>query len=629
MNKEKDHVKVFTRRAFVVVGAQGALLGVLGARLAWLQISEGPRYRTLSDKNRINIKIQAPARGHIVDRFGAPLAVNNPNFRALIIPEQAQSVEQSLRALQKIIDFSEKELQDVLKQAKKSAKFIPVEVMDDLSWDDVTKIEVNLPDLPGLSTQVGERRSYPFGEATAHLVGYVGAVSKSEIGEDPLLRQPGFQIGKSGLEKRFDSVLRGESGTSEVEVNVVGREVRELKNQPSNQGGRITLTIDGELQRFAQNRLSQERSASAIVMDAITGAVYALSSVPAFDPNAFNGGIALSLWEELLANPAHPLTNKAVAGLYPPASTFKMITAMAGMKAGLVDPSRTVYCKGYYEFGNGRFHCWKKGGHGYVDVRHAILYSCDTFFYDLATKVGIERIAEMARAFGLGSKLGFELDEERSGLVPDPKWKKGKTGKSWMPGETIIVSIGQGYLQVTPLQLAVMTARLVNGGRAVKPWVTAGGLADNRMPETGWPLMDIDPAHLAIVKEGMDMVVNEPGGTAYGSRIKEPELAMGGKTGTAQVQRITMAQRAANVKNEDLSWEQRHHALFVGYAPIYNPRYVCAVVVDHGIGGSRTAAPIARDLLTEVQRRNPAESIIHFEDQGAGNGAAAPGSGAI
>lgn len=618
MKSESEHTKVFTRRAFVVLAGQGALLGVLGARLAWLQVFEGPRYKTLSDKNRINMKILAPARGHIVDRFGVPLAVNSSNFRVLVVPEQTSSVEKSLRALQTVVDFPEKDLQNALKASKRSSKFVPVEIMDDLSWEDVATIEVNLPDLPGISTDVGERRNYPFGEAAAHLVGYVGAVSKSELGEDPLLRLPGFVIGKSGLEKSFDIDLRGEKGTSEVEVNVVGREVRELRNQPGKPGRRVVLTADGELQRFMQARLAQERSASAVVMDAVTGAVYALVSSPGFDPNTFTGGIPLALWEELLDNPAHPLTNKAVAGLYPPASTFKMITALAGLKAGVITPGKGVFCKGVYEFGNGRFHCWKKSGHGTVDLVHALLYSCDTYFYDLATKVGIDRIAEMARVFGLGERLGFELTEERAGLVPDQKWKRARTGKSWMPGETIVTSIGQGSLLTTPLQLAVMTARMVNGGRAVRPWVTAEGLAANRMPEGGWPLLDVNQEHLTVVKRGMDMVVNEPGGTAYSSRIPDPVMAMGGKTGTAQVRRITMAQRLANVRNEDLSWEQRHHALFVGYAPLHAPRYVCSVVVEHGIGGSRTAAPIARDLLLEVQKRDPAASAIYTGNPDAG-----------
>ncbi len=610
MKKEKDQVRVFTRRAFIVAGLQGTLLGVLGGRLAWLQIVQGEKYKMLSDENRINMKIVPPSRGQIVDRFGVPLAVNNQNFRVLLIPEQTPDIEKSLRKLQTMIALSEDEIQGALKMVRRSAKFVPVEIKDDLSWNDVAKIEVNLPDLPGLSTDEGERRSYPFGEATAHVVGYVGVVNKSEIGEDPVLALPGFKIGKVGIEKRFDPEIRGESGTSEVEVNVVGREVRELKGYAGQSGKRIMLTIDGELQRFAQNRLSMERSASAVIMDAMTGAVYALASAPSFDPNVFSGGISAALWEELLANPAHPLTNKAIAGLYPPASTFKMITALAGMRAGLVTPERHTFCRGVFEFGNTKFHCWKKEGHGTVDVVRALIGSCDIFFYDLAGELGMERIAETARAFGLGDKFDFELTEERSGLVPDKAWKFAKTGQNWHPGETINASIGQGYLQTTPLQLAVMIARLVNGGYAVKPWVTMGRIAPNEMPETGWPKIDVLPEHLALIKEGLDRVVNDMTGTGYASRIKEPEYTMGGKTGTAQVQRITMAQRHANIKNEDLSWEQRHHALFVGYAPVASPRYVCSVVVDHGIGGARTAAPIAHDLLLEVQRRAPANSSV-------------------
>lgn len=609
---------MFTRRVVVIGGVQAALLGVLGARLAWLQITQGSRYKMLSDQNRINMKILAPPRGQIVDRYGVPLAVNNQNFRVLVVPEQTSSLEQSLRALQKMIPLTEDDIQDVLKQAKRSAKFVPLEIKDDLSWDDVAKIEVNLPDLPGLSTDVGERRSYPMGEATAHLIGYVGAVSESEMTDDPLMKLPGFKIGKSGIEKKFDEQIRGQSGASEVEVNVVGREVRELKTRPGKAGERITLTIDGELQRLAQARLGQERSASAVVMDAITGAVYAVASSPSFDPNVFSGGISAALWEELLANPAHPLTYKAIGGLYPPASTFKMVTALAGMRSGHVTPTRRTFCSGVYHFGNTKFHCWRPSGHGSVNVHDAIKHSCDTYFYDLATEIGIEAIAETARLMGFGSKTGFELEiEERSGLVPDKAWKAKQKDSTWHQGETIVTSIGQGALLVTPLQLAVMTARLINGGYEVKPWVTAGGLANNTPPKDGWPKMDIDPKHLKWIMDGMNAVVNEQGGTAGGSRIKEPGMEMGGKTGTAQVQRITMAQRAAGVKNEDLSWEQRHHALFVGYAPVSNPRYVCSVVVEHGIGGARTAAPIAHDLLLETQKRNPAATPINAQTSAA------------
>ncbi len=613
MKKTREQVKVFTRRAFVIGGLQGALLGVLGGRLAWLQVAQGGRYKTLSDKNRINMKLLAPTRGQIVDRFGVPLAVNAQNFRVLVVPEQADNIEQSLRALKKMIEIPEEDIARVLKQASKTAKFVPIEIRDDLNWEDVARIEVNLPDLPGLSTDVGEQRSYPFGEATAHLIGYVGAVSESEIGDDPVLSLPGFKIGKTGIEKRFDTEMRGKAGRAEVEVNVIGREVRELQKHESRKGRRVTLTVDGELQRFTQNRLSQEKSASAVIMDAHSGAVYALASAPSFDPNAFTSGLSAALWEELLANPAHPMTNKAVSGQYPPASTFKMVSLLAGLQSGKITKNTTAFCKGYYEYGSDRFHCWKSGGHGWVDGRKALQVSCDTYFYELATEVGIDKIAEVARMMGLGQRLDFELAEERPGLVPDKAWKLGQLGKKWQPGETIVASIGQGYMQATPLQLAVMMARFVNGGYAVKPWITAEDLAKNALSSENWPKLPIKPEHIKMIKTGMDRVVNSEKGTAYGSRSVDPAYAFSGKTGTGQVQRITMQQRHSGIKNEDLAWKSRHHALFVGYAPLKNPRYVCSVVVEHGIGGSRAAAPLARDLLIETQKRDPGATPIHIQ----------------
>jgi len=609
MKQNSDTVKVFSRRAFVIGGLQASLLAVLGGRLAYLQVSQGQRYKMMADKNRISIKMLAPSRGEIVDRFGVPLAVNNQNFRALIITEQAKDVEKSLRELQKIIDLSDEQIEKTIKESKKRPKFAPIEVKDDLSWEDVARIEVNLPDLPGISTDVGERRTYPFGSATAHIVGYVGAVNEKEIDSDPVLSLPGFKIGKTGIEKSFDKQLRGTAGASEAEVNVIGREVRELKRKESGQGKRVTLTIDGELQRYAQDRLAEQRSASAVVMDAHTGAVYALASYPSFNPNEFTSGLSVETWEELLADAAHPMTNKAIAGQYPPASTFKMVTLMAGMKSGHITPQKTVYCPGYYKYGKDKFHCWKKSGHGRVNSITALAYSCDTFFYELSTEIGIENIAAMARELGLGEKLDFDLPQESAGLVADKAWKLANRGQKWQPGETIISSIGQGSMQTTPLQLAVMTSRLVNGGHAVKPWVS-GYLGNQPLHKQDWPKMDLNEKHLKIVKLGMDTVVNSNKGTAYGSRIEDPAMAMGGKTGTAQVKRITRGERTAGIKNEDLVWRHRHHALFVGYAPLENPRYVASVVVEHGIGGSRTAAPIARDLLVEVQKRNPAKTAI-------------------
>ncbi len=602
MKKATDNTK-FTRRAFFVGLLQGAALVVLVGRLAWLQIAQGNRYRTLSDKNRINIKILVPSRGQIVDRFGVPLAVNNQNFRVLVVPEQTDNLEQSLRTLQKFIEIDENTIKDVLKLAKKSPKFAPLEIKDNLTWEDVAKVEVNLPDLPGMYTDVGEMRAYPFGEATAHVAGYVGAVSKSELTSDPLLNSPGFKIGKTGIEKTHDLAMRGKAGASEVEVNVAGREVRELRRTDPVPGERIMLTIDGELQRFVQKRLSEQVSASAVVMNVHSGEIYALASYPAFDPNIFSRGISAAFWEELLANPGNPLTNKAIAGQYPPASTFKIITALAGLKAGKITENRSVFCPGHYDFGKGRFHCWKKGGHGYVNLGGALTKSCDVYFYQLATEIGINAIAEMARKFGLGAKAGLDLTEERPGLVPDEAWKKSELGEVWHPGETVVNSIGQGYLLATPLQLAVMTARLVNGGIAVQPQITGVVGSAMQQGKAGHD-MKINPAHIALVMKGLNAVVNTQGGTAYGSRIQEPGMEFGGKTGTAQVRRITMQQRRAGIKNEELQWRERHHALFVGYAPLEKPLYSCAVVVEHGVGGSLTAAPLARDILLEVQRRN-------------------------
>ncbi len=606
--------KIFSRRAFFIGALQLIGLSVLGARLAWLQIAQGKRYKTLSDKNRINIRMLAPLRGQIVDRFGVPLAVNTQNYRVLIIPEQVDDLEKSLQALQKIVSVEERQIKRVLKEAKRTAKFIPLKVKEDLTWEEVAKIEVNLPDLPGLSIDTGNVRNYPYRDATAHVIGYVRSVSQRDLDKDndPMLKLPSFKIGKTGVEKVYEERLRGKAGAAEVEVNVVGREVRELKRKPSQSGARVTLTLDGELQRFTQEILKKHKSASAVVMDAHTGAIYAMASHPSFDPNSFVRGLSQEEWQIIRDDPALPQNNKAIAGQYPPGSTFKMITALAALEKGVINRNTTVFCPGHYEYGRDKFHCWKKAGHGTVDLIKALEQSCDTYFYKLATEVGIDAIADMSRRFGLGSKLDFELTEEKQGLIPDSKWKKARFKERWQPGESIVASIGQGYIQTTPLQLAVMTARLVNGGYAVKPWIT-GYLGDQFLGREQWEKMDTPKAHLDLVKKGMVDTVNSKKGTAYKSRIEEEGWRMGGKTGTAQVRRITKEQRRLGVKNEDLPWEQRHHALFVGYAPVDRPRYVCCVVVEHGVGGSKAAAPLAQELLLQTQARDPAVTQMQPE----------------
>ncbi len=610
--KSQDRSKQFTRRAFLVGALQCTFLTGLGVRLAWLQLAQGERYTTLADNNRINLKILSPSRGQILDRNAVPLAMNDQNFRVIIIPEQTDDLGKALSRLQKLIELSQTDIKKVVSTADRQATFVPIEVKDNLSWEDVATIEVNLTDLPGLYIDVGEIRTYPQKEAAAHIVGYVGAVNRSELTGDPVLALPGFRIGKTGLEKTFDDALRGQAGSAEVEVNVVGREVRELKRNAGSIGKTLHLSIDIGLQEYVQERLSTEKSATAIIMDVQTGAVYALCSSPSFDPNMFTHGLSAEAWEDMLANPGLPLNNKAVGGQYPPGSTFKMITAMAGLEDKIVTRNNHFYCSGYYEYGSDRFHCWKRGGHGQMAVVDALRESCDTYFYEIATKVGIDRIAHYARMFGLGDKLGFELTEERPGLVPDQAWKRGHYGTAWQPGETIVASIGQGYIQATPLQMSVMTARLVNGGYAVKPWMTLEGQKKFGI-DVKWPKIAVQTSNLALVREGMEQVVNNRKGTAHAAAIHKEGFEMAGKTGTAQVRRISMADRLEGVQNEDLAWKYRHHALFVGYAPYKNPRYVCTVVVEHGGSGSATAAPIARDLLLKVQELDVASRDIKLE----------------
>lgn len=617
MKKENQKERIFTRRTLFIGALQAALLCVLGGRLAWLQITQGAKYKTLSEKNRININMLSPSRGLIYDRYGTPLAVNDENFRVLVIPEQTENLEKALSKLQKLIEISQSDIKRVLKQASRSAAFVPLEVKDKLSWQEVAQVEVNLPDLPGVAIDVGEIRSYPYGVSTAHITGYVGAVTEAEVKTgDPIFKLPGFKVGRTGLEKAFDKKLRGSAGSAEVEVNVVGRQVRELKRHEGLPGKDLTLTIDADLQIYMQERLSQEKSASAVIMDVHTGAVYGLFSSPAFDVNLFTTGLSAEKWEELNADPGLPLNNKAVSGQYPPGSTFKMVTALAALEEGYVTRNKTVYCPGHYDYGGDRFHCWKRGGHGTMNLVSALAESCDTYFYEIATEIGIDTLAAYAKKLGLGDRLDFDLTEEAPGLMPTIAWKRGHFGKAWQPGETIVSSIGQGYLLTTPLQLATMTARLVNGGKQVKPWLTA---YTGRIPthDYQWPVLNLSKKNLDLIGLGMSNVVNDPDGTAYAARIQNVSMAMAGKTGTAQVRRITMEERSEGVLNSDLPWKLRHHALFVGYAPVGNPRYACAVVVDHGGSGSAAAAPIARDLLTKVQQRDPASKPVYLDQTSA------------
>jgi penicillin-binding protein 2 len=606
MNRDTDRSKMFGRRAAVLGFAKLGLLGVLAGRMYYLQVIEGSRYATLADENRINIRLLPPPRGRILDRFGLPLAENETNYRALIVAEdtgKAGGMKATLDRLAKIVDISPKEIQRVMREAKRRRSFVPIKVVENLTWEDVASIQVNSPDLPGVDIDVGQSRNYPHGETLAHVLGYVAQVSEKDLTGDPLLELPGFRIGKAGVEKVHDLALRGAGGTSQVEVNALGRIKRELERKEGEPGAEVHLTIDLDLQRYVEQRVGDE-SAAAVVLDVHTGEILAMASQPGFDPNAFNKGLSSAYWRELVGNEKSPLINKALVGQYPPGSTFKMVVALAALEAGVISPDQTVFCNGHTELGNARFHCWKKWGHGHMDMHGAIQQSCDVYFYEIAKRLGIDRIAEMARRFGLGEAPDLDLPGARAGTIPTRDWKLATIGRNWQKGETLIAGIGQGYVLTTPLQLAVMTARLVNGGMAVEPRLTksVGGREIEQAPPEA---IDVSASSLKHIMESMSAVVNSPKGTAKGSRIEEESMAMGGKTGTAQVRRISKAERDTRVlKNEELEWRERDHALFVGYAPVNSPRFAVAVVVEHGGSGSTAAAPIARDILYEVQQRN-------------------------
>ncbi len=605
-SNDQDRYRSFTRRAAMLGMGQLGLFSLLAGRLYYLQVVESDRYVMLAEDNRINVRLLAPPRGLILDRFGRELASNEPTYRAIVVPEQTNDLNALLDEMSRYSEISEAERDRVLREAHRKRSFLPITVKENLTWEEVSRIEVNAPDLPGVTIEAGETRSYPYGVPMSHIVGYVSAVSEEELTGDPLLELPGFRIGKSGIEKSYDTVLRGSPGNRQVEVNAVGRVIRELSRQEGVAGKATRLTIDAGLQAYAYGRLSGERSASSVVLDVETGDVLALANYPSFDPTPFTRGLTQLEWDTLVKDPSNPLSNKATRGAYAPGSTFKMIVALAALEMG-IDAKQEAFCPGYVTLGNARFHCWKRWGHGKMDMHRAIRHSCDVYFYELSKKVGIDRISDMAKRLGLGLETGIDLPGEKSGLIPTRGWKISTIGEPWQMGETLITAIGQGFVTATPLQLAVMTARLASG-LEIKPKLLqepANPDFEGDAPPASASL-NIPERHLEIVRQAMDAVTNDQRGTAYRARIAIEGQEMAGKTGTSQVRRISMAEREAGVvKNEDLPWRRRDHALFVAYAPVEKPRYCCSVVVEHGGGGSTTAAPIARDILIEAQRRDP------------------------
>ncbi len=593
MKKSNHKLRILLKRSLVMFSINIFLIFVLLGRLYFLQIYEGDRYALLADNNRISKRLIAPPRGSINDRNGIELAANSQNFQALLIPEQVRNLNKTFAILTPILNLTDGDIERIKKDIARHRRFVPVKLKDNLSWEEVSTLMINNHQTPGVIIDEGLVRYYPFKQYTAHPLGYVGSVSEDDLQKSPapLLQVPGFKIGKSGFEKTYDESLRGTEGFLASEVNAFGRIMREIEKKDGIKGQDLDLTIDIRLQKMAFDAFGKEAGA-AVVLDVHTGEILAFVSTPSFDPNLFVDGISLKNWNTLLYDEKTPLTDKAVSGQYSPGSTFKIVVALAALEAGIITDQTTSFCSGKMQLGNHLFHCWRHTGHGKLNVVEAIKNSCDIFFYETALKVGIERIAAMSHKLGLGEIYDLGLENQKAGVIPDKKWKKEKLKAAWQQGETVIAGIGQGYVLVTPIQLATMLARVVNGGYDVTPTF----IKTDTPPELH--SLNLKKANLDIVKQGMFEVVNGIGGTAARAKLKLKGIQMGGKTGTTQVRRISLQERATGIKrDEDLPWKYRNHAWFMAYAPHDNPKYAVAVIVEHGRSGSGVAAPIASKIL--------------------------------
>lgn len=596
MPKDHDKQRILTRRAVIFGGVQIAAFATLFSRLLYLQFFKSGEYATLSENNHVKLQPVAAERGRILDRIGAVIADNDKNYQLSIDASglTPETYKATLARLHMLLQLPEKKLKS-LQAVKPGAATPPQPVKDHLSWEEVSLIELHILSLPGITIEVGQTRRYPLGEKAAHLTGYLGAASPKEMerdSEQALLRLPDFKVGKSGVEKMLEPELRGRAAVRQLEVNVHGVVVRELGKTESIPGHDVRLTIDRRVQDATAEKLKGQ-SGSAVVLDVENGNILALVSMPAFDPARFSLGIEAAEWKRLNTSKYIPLLNKSLSGQYPPGSTFKMMVGMAGLEAGVIKPSFRVHCPGYFMLGNYRFGCWKPGGHGTVDYHGAIAQSCDTFFYTVAQKMGVQGYADMARTCGLGKTYNIGITGEKRGIIPDPEWKEKTYGQKWTGGDTINCSIGQGYVLTTPLQLAVMAARIASGREVVPRLLVPKGGED-----IVFGALPVKEEFLVQTRAGMIAAVNEPGGTALGSRIHEPRFAFAGKTGTSQVRKLVQL----GLNQSLLPWEARHHGLFVGFAPIDKPKYAVAVVVEHGGGGASAAAPVAREALLVAQK---------------------------
>jgi penicillin-binding protein 2 len=605
MRRDTKRRPAFTRRAALLGAAQLGIFGAIGARLYKLQVEEHGEYAMLAQANSISERLVAPERGLITDRFGVILAGNQQHWRALFMQAEVPDPQAVLDNFAKLVPLSDDEKARIATDLGNRPRYIPVLLKDFLEWPEMAAIEVNTPNLPGVIVEVGASRVYPFGPSLAHTVGYVARPDVAEAKTDTVLALPGMRVGRSGAEAAQDLALRGEPGFVQTETNVHGEVVRQVAHDSGTPGQTVTLALDSGLQALALQSLGTN-SGAAVVLDALTGEILALASNPSFDPSLFDKGVPADIWAGWMADPAHPLQNKAIAGLFAPGSTFKPTVALAALKAGTLTGDSVLTCTGSFTLGDHTFWCDNHVAHGSITLTTALQVSCDVFFYQVALAVGEDRISAMAAQLGIGVDLGMDLPHAAPGLVPTIAWAA-ERGIHWAPGNTVVQGIGQGYTQVTPMALATMIARIASG-MAVGPHVTRrlGGELQYGAGPGDWPVLDVDDRHLALIRQGLFEVVNTPQGTAYNARMMLPNVQMAGKTGTAQVHNNTAAEKAKNFNDATMAWADRPNGLFVGFAPYDAPRYATAVIIEHGLWGAQSAAPVARDLLTYAVTNDPA-----------------------
>ena len=631
MIKENSNLRkgdIIDRRMFVVGIAKVIVFGAIISKLFSLQITQNKKYLTLSDKNRIREWKLPPIRGNIVDYFGNVIAGNLKVYQLHIIPEQVENFNYLLSRLKFILQLSDKKISDIKKTKKKLKPWESIIVSENLSWENFIKINNYLYDLVGIKPVMTISRNYPFKEIYTHVLGYVSEPNDEDILQNEIIKErfvPGMKVGKLGLEKKLEDQLIGTNAIQRYEVNAYGKRVNQLNYQKGKQGSKIRLTIDTEVQKLSA-RLLADKAGSISVMDIYTGEILAMHSSPSYDPNLFLFGISSDEWELIRNNPLKPLVNKTLSGLYSPGSTIKPIVALSALENNIITPNFKVMCTGKIEFYDQTFHCWKEKGHGLVDLKDAMKQSCDTYFYEIARLLGVDRLKITAEKFGLGKKVFSELfDNEKNGLFPNTKWKKNNLGKGWVLGETLITGIGQGYTQITPLQLCLMTAHIANGGNKIEPKIIIDNkplsfleaksiIEAQKLINPNFQLVK-NKKNLEIIQKAMFSSTNEIRGTSYRSRIDDPKYQFAGKTGTAQVKRISKRERELDLEIDQIPYNDRDHALYVAYGPYVNPRYALSIIVEHGGSGSKAAAPMAKELFKLIiDREELRDKQSNFEE---------------